>query len=78
MSANVGDAGLVPGPGGFHKLQKSHPCATANEPVLWGLGAAPAEPRHCNYCSLSALEPMVHTRRSQCPEKPTHGTYRKD
>ena len=25
LSANVGDAGLVPGPGGFHKLQEVSP-----------------------------------------------------
>ena len=45
-------------------IQEDSTCCGATKPV------------HCNYWSPSAVEPMLHNRRSRCNEKPVHYNWR--
>ena len=38
------------------------PCTPTTAPVLQSLGVATTEPVYCNYCSLRALEPVLHNK----------------
>ena len=42
------------------------PCAITTEPVLWSPGGAVTEPTHCHYWCPSAIEPVLHNKRSNC------------
>ena len=39
------------------------PCTTTVEPVLWSPGATTTEPTCCNHWGLSAIEPVLHSKR---------------
>ena len=56
-SANAGDMDLIPAP---HAVEQLSPCATTAEPACH------------NYCSLCALEPVPHNKRSRHNEKSGH------
>jgi len=51
-------------------------CITTTEPVLKSPGTATAEPTHCKYRSLGALEPVFPNRRSRRSEKPKQRNWR--
>ena len=55
-----------------HALEQIIPCITIVEPVLQNPGATTTEPRGCSYWSQSALEIVLHNKRSHRNEKPTH------
>ena len=57
LPARAGDTDSILGPGGPYMLKGNWAC------VL--------EPGSHNYWSLGTLEPMLHSRRSHCDEKPT-------
>ena len=58
LPANIGDTGLIPGPG------QLSPCTKTTDPVLWSPEATTTEPVH--------LEPVFHDNRSHHKETPAH------
>ena len=52
---NAGDMDSIPGLEESHMPEKLSPCATAIDPMLQSLGAAPTEPMYHNYQSPHAL-----------------------
>ena len=57
LPAKAGDKDSILGPGGSYMPKGNWACAL--------------EPRSHNYWSLRTLEPMLHSKRSHCNEKPT-------
>ena len=63
---------------GFHPSSRKIPhaakqlslCTTTLEPVLWSPEAAPIEPIHCSYQSLSTLESVLHNKKATAMRSP--------